>query len=193
MFIGGTVNAQHDFDINAAGLFYKNFGVDYEYNIKDQMGIGLSFTYAQNTLGMALDDGVNFSTIDIVGEHKFYPNPSNGGDRFYISLYIKYRTSSWKDMSYTSANLEKKYDMSFQGMAVGFQTGYKKVFPSGIYFEGSIGAGRYLFTKWDDTADPSHNLSDKNNDYKNNEFVDHFMFNWDVRFALSLGWRFGKF
>ena len=192
LLIGTNVKAQHDLDINAAGIFYKNFGIDYEYIIKDQMGAGLSLTYAQNTLGMKLDDGVDFSAFEIVPEFKFYPNPSNGGDKMYIGGYIKYKSATWKDMSYQLAGEDEElFDMSYSGVAVGFNLGYKMIFASGFFVEASAGAGRFLITNWDDTGDAKLKLSDAENDTRNNTYADNFMFNWDVRFALGLGWRFG--
>ena len=186
-FIGSTVDAQHDIDINAAGIFYKNFGIDYEYVINDQTGAGLSFTYAQNTLGMSIPSGVDFSAYEITPEFKFYPIPSQGADKFFVSVYLKYKSAKWEDMSYMLNNEETFYDLTYSGTAMGFQAGYKMLFRSNFYMEASVGMGRYLFANWDDTGDKKYKLSeDENNDYN-----DKFLFNWDIRFALGLGYRFG--
>ncbi len=193
LLLASTVEAQHDIDINAAGIFYKNFGIDYEYIIQDQMGVGLSFTYAQNTLGVKLDKDAKFSAIDIVPEFKFYSNPSQGGDQVYISSYLKYKNATWEDMMYKENTIETTYNLSFSGLALGFQGGFKKVFPSNFYIELSAGVGRYIITNWNDTANPKLKLSDAKNDTKNNTYADNFMYNWDFRFALGLGWRFGGY
>ena len=183
----GSLNlkAQHDFDINAAGIFYKNFGIDYEHIFNDQVGVGLSYTYSQNTLGMSIPSGAKFSASDIVPEFKYYPIPSQGGDRLFISIYLKYKMATWKDMTYNSD--QTYYDLSFNGMAMGFQLGYKMLFRSSFYIEPSIGMGRFLFTNWDDTADKKLQLSKS----ENNDYTDDFMFNWDLRFAISIGYRIG--
>lgn len=186
-FTGSIVKAQHDIDINAAGIFYKNFGIDYEYVINDQIGAGLSFTYAQNTLGMSIPSGVDFSAFEIVPEFKFYPTPSQGADKFFVSAYLKYKSAKWEDMSYLINKEEAFYDMTYSGTAMGFQLGYKMLFRSSFYLEASVGMGRYLFTNWDDTGDKKYKLSDD----ENNDYNDNFMFNWDLRFALGLGYRFG--
>ena len=187
LLLSPSLKAQHDLDINVLGIFYKNLQLDYEYVVNDQMGVGLSLMYGQNTLDMDIPSGVDYSAFEVVPEFNFYPIPSQGADKLFITVYMKYKSAKWEDMSYMVNTDEKYYDLTYGGVAIGFQLGYKLLFRSNFYMQASVGMGRYLFTDWDDTGDKKLKLSEADN----NEYHNDFIYEWDVRFALGLGYRFG--
>ena len=187
VFLSSSLKAQHDVDINVLGIFYKNLQIDYEYVVNDQTGVGLSLMYGQNTLDMDIPSGVDYSAFEIVPEFNFYPIPSQGVDKLFITVYMKYKSAKWEDMSYMVNAEEKYYDLTYGGVGIGFQLGYKLLFRSNFFLQASAGMGRYIFTDWDDTGDKKFKLSES----ENNEYRDDFIYEWDVRFALGLGYRFG--
>ncbi len=185
LFLTSSVQAQHDVNINAIGLFFKNYGLGYEYVINDEMGAGASFNYVNGLWFGDLGTDISYSSFNIAPEFRFYFNPSDGADGFYFGGYAKYQTSTWGgNTGYDSNNNAVKYDYTFNGLALGMQTGKKWVTNSGFYFETLFGMGRFLTTSWSST-NPNFNPSD---DFENSSW-----YTWDFRFALNIGWRFGGY
>lgn len=185
-----SLKAQHDVNINVAGLLLKNYGLGYEYVINDEMGAAASFNFVNGGLFVDLTDDISYSSINFAPEFRFYTNPSDGGDGIFFAGYAKYQSSTWsfKDGIFTSSTGNsslKDYDLNFSGVALGIQSGGKWVLNSGIFIESFFGVGRYLTTNW---SSSDTDFDDQINDYEGLTW-----FSWDFRFSVAVGYRFGGY
>ncbi|PCJ28528.1 MAG: hypothetical protein COA97_00835 [Flavobacteriales bacterium] len=196
------LKAQHDVKINALALLFKSYGFGYEYVINDEMGAGISLSYA-NSFGFGLGDEFSessFSALKITPEFRFYFSPEDGADGFYFGAYIKYATVTWADLEYTfsiydpitftSTNFNTKYDLTFNGLAFGIQSGKKWVTNSGFFLETNFSFGRYLSGSVEYSNSAVATLFEDN--FSPAEDAMNIWYTFDFGFALNIGWRFGQ-
>ena len=187
------INAQHDVKVNAIGIFFKNYGVGYEYIINEEMGAGIDMNIVSGNVSLfsSFDSNVKHSSFSLTPNFKFYFSPDYGADGFYFEGYLKYKNMSDKNLVYHDGTRDINYDMGFSGVALGIATGKKWVTNSGFYFETLFGFGRFL-TKSFSYSDSyvEGKLKENNPSY---ESTLDFVYSWDLRFHLNVGWRFGGY
>lgn len=202
LFIFSTIGlkAQHDVRLNILGAFFKNYGIGYEYLINDEMGAGISVNYATSFLG--IDGDGNFSSFNVAPEFRFYFNPEDGADGFYFGGYLKYAKVDFKGLS---ANIgtgtfdtwgneiyaDLPYDVNLNGFAFGIQSGKKWVTNSGFFFETNFGFGRYLTKSVSYTNSAVETYYDRTGNTGDEDAL-NWMYTFDWRFAINIGYRFGQ-
>ncbi|MEO6760497.1 MAG: hypothetical protein ABIO24_13645, partial [Saprospiraceae bacterium] len=110
--------------------------------------------------------------VNVVG--KYYFNPKNGADRFYVDAFLRFVNRHWKyDDNSTNA------DFTSTRFGVGFGLGYTVVASGGCVFDIGFGFGRALVTnnKYDDGSGAQQSV-----DWGNGIVLG----------KLGIGYRFGK-
>ncbi len=179
--IGVNASAQHDIKMDFAGFVIGQYGILYENVLSPSMSVGGDINYHVLELE-AGDDDFEYSGLNIVPEFRFYFNPVDGADGFYVGPYLKYKRVTSNDFGYVnSENIFKEGERTSTGLAFGLGMGKKWVSDAGFIFETYFGFGRYIM---------------ENESYENNEQEDHYentsiegLPSVDGRFSLSVGWR----
>jgi len=190
-----SVTAQHDVRVNLFGLFFKHYGVGYEYIINDEMGAGIFLNYSNGNpislLTVNPQEGSSYSLFTATPEFRFYTNPENGADRFYFSGYMRYKSSGWSNLQYYIDNnpTPEIYDLTYSGLAFGFGLGKKWMTNSGLYFETYYGMGKFI-VGGESISNPKVDEHAKASGYDNEYSA---IASWDFRFHLSIGYRIGGY
>jgi len=193
--------AQVDVKVNAFGLFFKNYGMGAEYIINDEISAGAFINYdSYRDLGIFLDvlsggsANTVYSSFTFSPEFRYYINPEDGADNRYFSAYLRYQSANWTDLETgipdpQGNNIETLYDVDNKGFAIGIGAGKKWVTNSGLYFETYYGVGKFL------TNSITYSNSAVENKMKTNGNEDEYEFyaQWDLRFHISIGYRFGGY
>ena len=183
--------AQQDIRVNALGLFFKNYGLGYEYIINDEIAAGVYINVSNGSLLLNAINDINgsdygYSSVSIMPEFKYYYNPDFGADNRYFGAYLIYQNVSWNKLTaYDDNNNEIKYDMNNTSYGIGVLTGQKWVTNSGIYIESLIGIGKF-FTSSIDFSDPNVEQYVDTKSYK-------YVSSYDFRFQVSVGYRIGGY
>jgi hypothetical protein len=136
-----TTSAQIDITANPIGLLFGDlsFGADFavseKFSVEAMVGIGGN-----------KDDNFKFTQIPINVVGKFYLNPDNGSDKFYVSSFLRFvnRNYAYSDLINTNG-VNRDYKATRLGL--GFGLGYKIATEKGFIFDIGLGLGRALFTK----------------------------------------------
>ena len=166
--------AQVDVTINPIGLLFGDLNVGFDFVLSDNLSV-------EGTIGIATgsDDLVDAESkyfgLPITVFGKYYFNPNNGADKFYVDAWLRFVNRSYK---WEGDNASSYVDYSQTRVGIGFGIGYKIVSDGNFVFDIGLGAGRALVdnTKYDDGAG-------------NQTTVD-----WpDIMFAgkIGVGYRFG--
>lgn len=167
-FLGMSLFAQVDLQVNPLGLLWSNFKVSAEVSVQEDIGIEANLVY--NYFGF--DVGENswrnnqYGTV-ILG--KYYFNVDQPIEGWNVGAYLKYRGGT------TTFDVEK---VNYTRMALGFYGGYKIVSAKNIIFEIGAGFGRALVSKYS-----SNDQTVSTDDFP--------LFNIDSFTKLSVGYRFG--
>lgn len=193
LLLAGTLaQAQfHEFKLNLgvpAMLYYSgdgliSYGAMYEYGINPDLGIN---TNAQMSF-YSLDGGDNsLSTWTFTADLRYYYFEWNGGDGWFLSIYSKYRSlkhENWWPTIDANGNSSTE-DYSSGAIAFGLAVGRKWVLVDHLVVECYAGLGGYPINFGGERPD--------NFDVRLEGFFDeeYFELPMDVRFGLSLGYRF---
>lgn len=166
LLLAGTLSAQLEVKVNPLGLLFGNFNALVEKGISDNFGVegNIGFVIRDNNLGSS---NYNYNAFDIGASGKYYLNPREGWDRFYVGGYLRFNTGSWKldnggnDDSFGSTRL-----------SLGLMLGQKWVSEGGFVFEIGAGAGRAFINTIDDDT------------------LDGLLFDLDILLRLAVGYRF---
>ncbi len=166
-----------------------NFGVQYEYFLKNEQGIGLSANYFSVDYWGDHVEGYSFFT-----EYRWYMKEKSEHKGFFVAPYMKYRhkkedggfgyyvdengdyTNDW----YEQADYVESWKTS-SGLAFGISGGYKVVLKSNFMVEANVGFGRYIFDNWE--------FADENAAIHNTTYI-YWEDKADLKANFSIGWRF---
>lgn len=165
LFLAGTLSAQLEVKANPLGLLFGNFNALVEKGVSDNFGIegNIGVVFRNNNLGSS---DYNYSAFGVGAAGKYYLNPRNGWDRFYVGGYLRFNTGSWK--------IDGGNDDSFGStrLSLGLLIGQKWVSDGGFVFEIGAGAGRAIVNSIDDDT------------------LDGLLFDLDILLRLAVGYRF---
>ncbi len=195
-----TMIAQHDIKVNALGLFFKHYGLGYQYNINAQFSAGVFINYSANPNILSVENfysdlhGINNasrSDFSFSPEIRYYLYPTFWADSRYIGAYFRYRTGEWKDLYYMDSSYSKElyYNMNYSNYVIGILTGYKWLTSSGIYIETYTGFGRAVGYTTELSTTYAENHFEKNGGLAEYEFLS----SWDLRFQIAVGYRIGGY
>ena len=180
----------HEFKLNlgAPGLFNFNgyglisYGAMYEFGINPDLGIN---TNTQLSF-YSLDGNDKLSTLTFTADLRYYYFEWNGGDGWFLSIYSKYRSlkhENWWPTIDASGNSSTE-DYASGAIAFGLAMGRKWVLADHLVLECYAGLGRYLINFGGERPD---NFDVRLEGFFEEEALELPM---DVRFGLSLGYRF---
>ncbi len=166
-FFNQMAQAQVDVTANPVGLLFGDLSVGADIQLQEHLSVEAAVGFGTSKI----DDvkGTNIP-VNLVG--KYYLNPKNGADRFYVDVFLRYVNRQW---NYDSNS--DYADFTSNRLGVGFGLGYKVVSSSGFVFDIGFGAGRALVD---------------NNSYTENGMQQDI--DWpNVMFQgkLGIGYRFG--
>jgi len=176
-----TTKAQHEIKTNVAGLIFNQFGLTYEYVLNENMGILGGVAYFTSPGSFSYE----YSAFSIAPEFRYYFNPDDDAEGYFIGGYIKYRNTSAPEYLTTFDNNGNATTIgqNTNGVALGIVSGRKWVTRSGFMFETWAGFGRYLV-----------NTESYTDGYEPDALTQAFddLPAWDFRLGLTAGWRFGR-
>ena len=191
-----VVNAQHDVNINAIGLFFQNYGLGYEYVINEGGGAGIDFNYATSKIYNPSKENNSYSSFSISPNYKFYFSPDYGADGYYFEAYLKYKTTT-DGLVYsenTGSGYETHaYDLKSSGLGLGIALGKKRITNSGSYMITLFGIGRFVTQNFSFSDADVEAMVKKNNPNYKDVLSKEFLYTWDFRVHLGVGWRFGGY
>lgn len=160
-----TLSAQLEVKVNPLGLLFGNFNALVEKGINDNFGV-------EGQIGLVLRNSdafgndFNYNAFNIGAAGKYYFNPREGWDRFYVGGYARFNTGTWKQ--------DGSNDDGFSNtrLALGLLVGQKWVSQGGFVFELGAGVGRAIL-----------------NDIGDEDF-DILLFDVDFLLRLAVGYRF---
>lgn len=137
--------AQIDVTINPIGALFGNFGVGGDFALTENISVEGVVGFGSRKV-----DGTKYSAIPITAFGKYYFNPNNGTDKFYVSVFTRFVNRKVKDND--SNDLINYSDYTQTRFGVGAGAGYKIVSKGGFVFDIGLGIGRAFVnkTKFDD-------------------------------------------
>ncbi|MEM6967499.1 MAG: DUF3575 domain-containing protein [Bacteroidota bacterium] len=170
-FFMNKSNAQIDVTINPIGLLFENFSVGADFALTENISVEGTIGY-----GSGDDSDFDFRSIPINVFGKYYFNPKNGADKFYVSAWLRFINRSYE---YDDSSVFVFSDYSQTRVGVGFGLGYKVVSKGGFVFDIGLGVGRAFI---DNTSFEDEDLGTIEVDWP------------EIMFAgkLGIGYRFGK-
>ncbi|GJM33402.1 MAG: hypothetical protein DHS20C18_24030 [Saprospiraceae bacterium] len=166
--------AQVELKINPLGLLFSRVSVAAEFVISDDFGVeGSPFI---DFLSVNLGDDTKYKTLSagMMGAGKYYFGPSDGADRFYAGVYLRFKSGK-----YTVENGDESDGFKRSRVALGILTGYKWVSEKNVVFEIGMGLGRAV----------SNVIT--TNDGFSEDFSEIPVLNFDFVGRLAVGYRFG--
>lgn len=127
-----TASAQVDAKLNVGSAIFGGLGLAADFTLSEKSSVSAGVGYASNNFGI---DDFNYSNVRIIPEYRYYFNPREGADRFFVGGYGKLGFISATDKS----NDEKT---NATRAALGILFGNKWVTDSGFLFELNLGLGR---------------------------------------------------
>ncbi|MEM6398095.1 MAG: DUF3575 domain-containing protein [Bacteroidota bacterium] len=163
--IAGGAKAQLEVKVNPIGLLFGNFNVLAETGLTENFGLEgqIGFASRDDDLGLT---NYEWSAFNIGAAGKYYFNPREGFDRFYVGGYLRFNTGSWSEESGDG-------DFSSTRLSLGVLFGQKWVGQNGLVFELGAGAGRAIVNTID------------------GDDLDGLLFDIDILLRIAIGYRFG--
>lgn len=204
--ICNTSKAQirHDAKIQITGIPFGNYGVGYEAIFGEYFSLHTNINIsnkipASEIYNEGINENADFNGFSISPEIRYYSDPDYDCDGMYYGIYYRYSKASLKDNYVSNYNSDigdyqsvaANYDVSQSFL--GLSWGYKKVFDLGLFFDinGGIGYAMSNSTDFSNTDSEDYWLVNDNFATEFEEgFRDTIRDNFDLRFSLSVGWRF---
>lgn len=166
LMLSSTLSAQLEVKANPLGLLFGNFNALVEKGISDNFGVEgqIGLVIRDNDLGSINYD---YNAFNIGAAGKYYLNPREGWDRFYVGGYLRFNTGSWEAEDGSTSE-----GISSTRLSLGLLVGQKWVSEGGFVFEIGAGAGRALINDIDD------------------ETLEDLLFDLDILLRLAVGYRF---
>ncbi len=157
---------QVEVKVNPLGLLFGSYNVIAEVPASETFGIEgkVGFFNRDNDLGIV---EYQYSAFNVEAAGKFYFNPREGFDRFYVGPYAKFNTGNWEEQIDG-----ERLEIGSTRLSIGLLVGHKWVADSGFIFELGLGAGRAIVNEIDDTD------------------LDDLLFDLDLTGRLAIGYRF---
>lgn len=134
-----TASAQIDAKLNVGSALFGGLGVaaDFGLSEKSSFSAGLGYANTKATVSFGTDESeYKYGRFRIIPEYRYYFNPREGADRFFVGAYGKLTFITASD------NLETTEDYNATRGALGILVGNKWVSESGFLFELNLGLGR---------------------------------------------------
>ena len=195
------VYGQHEVSTDLLGFAFGKYGLGYEYLMNSQNSVGIYMDFSERNLwGVSKNDygDINYSEFNIIPEYKYYLTPEKGNDGVYVGVYLRYRSSNSTGNEYFGVDPEDanefvsgKTDVKTTGLAIGAQAGYKWLASEKLYFEPTIGVGRFVTTNVEFSKSVVEDLTEE--EFDENDYIPYIGNGLavDLRLMLRIGLRFG--
>ncbi len=167
LFLSVSAYSQVELKVNPIGLLFGSYNLLAEFPASESFGIEGKVGYFSRNEDFSSEEWT-YGAFNLEAAGKYYFNPREGFDRFYVGPYVKFNTGNWeiKDGNSTESSNSTR-------VSLGLLFGQKWVGRNGLVFEIGLGAGRALVNTID------------NND------LDGLLFDLDLTGRLAIGYRFG--
>ncbi|MBK7475663.1 MAG: hypothetical protein IPI11_06485 [Haliscomenobacter sp.] len=168
-----TAQAQTDLKVSPFSIIFGRMILRGEFAASENFGVELLGGGAWNSYNFDDEGDVKFNNYHLGANGRYYFNPSQGIDKFYIGGYLKYAGGK-------GTNSETDGEVNTTRFALGTLVGFKTVSRNGhLLFDFNVGFGRALVYKIEgDNPEDDIDLSD-------------FPFlNWDIPVLVGIGYRF---
>ena len=132
----------HEAKLDIGGMGLGSYGALYEYGINDDMGINTRIAY------YSTDNDNTYSTLTFTADFRYYFDAYEGGDEWFGTAYLKYRSlkseNYWGTTAFDNSGNRVYEDYTSGGIALGVTTGRKWILNDHIVLECYAGIGRYL-------------------------------------------------
>ncbi|MFT4760212.1 MAG: hypothetical protein ACI9XO_003125 [Paraglaciecola sp.] len=139
--------AQIDVTINPIGALFGSFSVGGDFALTESISV-------EGVVGFSSrkDDGTKYSAIPITAFGKYYFNPKNGIDKFYVSAFMRFVNRKYKDNDDNDSFNYGDFTNTRFVVGVGVGVGYKVISKGGFVFDIGLAGGRAFInnTKTDD-------------------------------------------
>lgn len=149
------VQAQVDVTAQPLGLLFGIYNFSGDFYVSDNFSVEavLGFTSRSGTVtdsDTGEDADVDYTSVPVMAMGKYYFNPRNGADRFYLSAFLRYVN---RKVQYSSAS--DNADVTWSRFGVGFGVGTKIVSQKGVVLDLGLGIGRAFVDKisYDNSGD----------------------------------------
>ena len=192
---------QHEVSTDLLGFGFGKYGLGYEYLINSQSSVGIYLDFSERNLWGVSDNvfgDIAYSEFNIIPEYKYYLTPEKGSDGPYVGVYLRYRSSSSRDNEYFGVDPEDasefvsgETNVNTSGLAIGAQAGYKWLAGDKLYFEPTVGIGRFVMTNVDYSESVVEDLTEE--EFDENDYIPYIGNGLavDLRLMLRIGLRFG--
>lgn len=164
-----SMNAQIDVKVNPIALLFASFDVSAEFGLSENFGLDVAPILDFGSQDYGIDE-YKYTRFGAIVNPRYYVNPKNDVDRFYVGAYAKFLTGK--------AKLDDLVGWKNTRLAIGANIGYKVVADSGFIFDVGFGVGRAFLNNYegDGIVDFSEEVL---------EAIDI-----DLIGRLAVGWRF---
>ena len=143
LMVGTMAQAQyHEAKLDIGGMGLGSYGALYEYGINDDMGINTRIAY------FSTDNDNTYSTLTFTADFRYYFDAYEGGDGWFGTAYLKYRSlkseNYWGTTAFDNSGNRVYEDYTSGGIALGVTTGRKWIVNDNWILEFYGGIGRYL-------------------------------------------------
>ena len=194
----GRGGASVEVGINPIGYIFGNYNVIGGLHFSEESSLFMDVAYTRNTFpystvdtnGFPIATDVVYSGFSIAPEYRYYFDPDDGNDKWFIGGYLRFRISSTDGAPYAGFDENEDivaYDLTNFAIAPGFTVGYEWLTKSGFTITLWSGIGFALV--YSETKDPDFTPSDE--PFYNTFNAAFTTFNkFDVRGGFTLGYRF---
>jgi hypothetical protein len=154
--------AQVDVSVNPIGILFGNLSVGADFAVNENFSVEGTIGFGAKNRDLYKTSDLQVSTIG-----KYYFNPEEGADKFYIDAFLTFINRNYRGDESTFA------DFKSTRFGLGFGIGYKILNRRGFMFEIGGGLGRALYDK----------TSILNTDIEWQPIIGYG--------KLGIGWRFG--
>jgi hypothetical protein len=191
------INAQQELTFNFSNFLFYETNINYEYLLKENMGLMLSTGYVYG-----LPDVAEPNKFFYVGlEYRIYVAPKRGGDGFFIGAYSRYKNGFYPagqtergrpvGLPNQSLSLTQNATVNYDKLALGITFGSKWQSESGFVYGFFLGFGRNLVSAYSyenyQTNEQLFIPGTYQVTYGTSQWDSAL---WDLRFGFNLGWRF---
>lgn len=171
-----TLQAQVDLTTNPVNLIFGNINAGADFGIKENFSLEANVAYSKGDY-WGLVDKRETIPVNLIG--KYYFNPKNGADGFYVDAFTRFVnrsiTATYKG---DNENIPDEVNYTRNQLGLGVGLGFKVVSQKGFVFDIGTGIGRAVYHK------DKLNVSEQ--DYKIPSLIKAMGY-----FKIGLGYRFG--
>jgi hypothetical protein len=191
-------STKFEIGINPVAYIWGTYNVIAGLHLSEQSSIFLEIAYNRNSFPYRTVDSNNlpvstdvvYNGFSVAPEYRYYFNPDDDNDKWFIGGYLNFRYSSTSGAPYAGIDQDENfvsYDLTNFAVAPGFTVGYEWVTKSGLTFTLWSGLGYALI--YTETKDPDFVASDDPFFNIYNVAIDTFN-RLDFRGGFTIGYRF---